>query len=529
MVVLCLAAALVAAEEMVDLETLTRIRAEGLGNSNVMELATELMDGIGPRVTGSTNMKLAGEWAVTRLNSFGLSNARLEKWGPFGRGWEYQECSVRMLSPDPAQLTALPEAWTPGTKGAVRGEAVRVRATSKEDLDKYKGKLAGRVVLFGEIPEIKLHEKAESERYDAKSLAELADFEIERPPRYDREAYRKRRELRRIADRFFAGEKALAVVSPSRRDGLVLAVQAASGSWKEGDAAPLPGLVMGIEHFGRVARLLERGVKVELELDVQTRFLDSDPMQANVVAEIPGTDRSGEVVMLGAHLDSWHGGTGATDNGAGAVATMEAARILKAIGVAPRRTIRIALWSGEEQGLFGSRAYVAQHFATRPEPRDADPKGPPEYSRRKTWPITPKPEHGRFSAYFNLDNGSGRIRGIYAEQNAAAVPIFESWIAPLKDLGVTTVTMRNTTGTDHEAFDEVGLPGFQFIQDDLEYESRTHHSNVDTYERLVAEDLKQASVVIAAFVWQAATRPEVLPRKPMPTEPKKKDTKRDDD
>jgi Zn-dependent M28 family amino/carboxypeptidase len=252
-------------------------------------------------------------------------------------------------------------------------------------------------------------------------------------------------------------------------------------------------------------------------------------MQANVVAEIPGTDRSGEVVMLGAHLDSWHGGTGATDNGAGAVATMEAARILKAIGVAPRRTIRIALWSGEEQGLFGSRAYVAQHFATRPEPRDADPKGPPEYSRRKTWPITPKPEHGRFSAYFNLDNGSGRIRGIYAEQNAAAVPIFESWIAPLKDLGVTTVTMRNTTGTDHEAFDEVGLPGFQFIQDDLEYESRTHHSNVDTYERLVAEDLKQASVVIAAFVWQAATRPEVLPRKPMPTEPKKKDTKRDDD
>jgi Zn-dependent M28 family amino/carboxypeptidase len=261
---------------------------------------------------------------------------------------------------------------------------------------------------------------------------------------------------------------------------------------------------------------------------VQTRFLDSDPMQANVVAEIPGTDRAGEVVMLGAHLDSWHAGTGATDNGAGAVATMEAARILKAIGAAPRRTIRIALWSGEEQGLFGSRAYVAQHFATRPESREADQKNPPESYRRKTWPITPKPEHGRFSAYFNLDNGSGKIRGIYAEQNAAVVPIFEKWIAPLKDLGVTTVTMRNTTGTDHEAFDEVGLPGFQFIQDDLEYETRTHHSNVDTYERLVAEDLKQASVVIAAFVWQAATRPDALPRKPMPTEPKTKDARRDD-
>ncbi len=518
---LALGASPIPADEAVDRGIVTRIRAEGFKNSSVMELASELMDGVGPRLTGSTNMKLSNEWARGKLAAWGLANARLESWGPFGRGWEYQESSVRMQSPDTAELVALPEAWTPGTRGAVRGNAVRVRAEKKEDLEKFKGKLAGRIVLLGELPEVKLHEKVESERHDAKSLEELADFEIERPPRYDREAYRKRRELRRVADRFFAEEKAVAVVSPSRRDGLVLSVQAASGSWREGGAAPLPGIVMGAEHFARIARLLEREIPVELELRIETRFLDSNPLQFNTVAEIPGTDRSGEVVMLGAHLDSWHAGTGATDNGAGVVAMMEAVRILKSLGVAPRRTIRIALWSGEEQGLLGARAYVAQNFATRPEPTDSEQKQP-EYSRRKTWPITLKPDHAKLSAYFNLDNGSGKIRGIYAQENSAVVPIFESWIAPFRDLGVTTVTMRNTTGTDHEAFDEVGLPGFQFIQDELEYESRTHHSNLDTYERLVENDLKQASVVIAAFVWEAATRPAMLPRKPVPTEPRKR-------
>ncbi len=251
---------------------------------------------------------------------------------------------------------------------------------------------------------------------------------------------------------------------------------------------------------------------------MRVRFFDGDPMQSNVLAEIPGTDKKGELVMLGAHLDSWHAGTGATDNAAGSVVMMEAMRILKALGVSPRRTIRIALWSGEEQGLFGSEAYVADHFATRPPVTDPEQLKKPDYLRKKTWPITTKPDHARLAAYFNVDNGTGKIRGIYTEENAAVVPIFESWIAPLKDLGVTTVTMNDTTGTDHESFDGVGLPGFQFIQDEIEYETRTHHTNLDTYERLQRDDLMQAAVVVACFAWDAAMRPEMLPRKPMPRE-----------
>jgi carboxypeptidase Q len=487
-----------------------------------MDLATELVDGIGPRLTGTSNMKLANEWAMKRLAGWGLSNARLEKWGPFGRGWEYQESAVRMLAPDRAELLALPEAWTPGTDHAVRGQAVRVDATTKEELEKYRGKLSGRVVFFGEMPEIKPHEKAEAERYDDKGLEELSRYEIPgKPRRFDREAYRKRRQLRRAADKFFAEEKAVAVVTASRREN-ALAVQATHSGWKKDEAAPLPGLVMSVEHFGRVARLLERNVAVELELDVRTRFLDADPMQSNVVAEIPGTERRLEIVMLGAHLDSWHAATGATDNAAGSIIVMEAARILKSLPVPPRRTIRVALWSGEEQGLYGSKAYVAEHFASRPPTTDPEQKKLPDFLQKPTWPITVKPDHATLSGYFNVDNGTGKIRGIYTEENSAVVPIFESWIAPLKDLGVTAVTSNDTSGTDHESFDAVGLPAFQFIQDDIEYETRTHHTNLDTYERLQADDLKQAAVVLACFVWQAAARPEMLPRKPMPKEPAKK-------
>jgi Zn-dependent M28 family amino/carboxypeptidase len=257
---------------------------------------------------------------------------------------------------------------------------------------------------------------------------------------------------------------------------------------------------------------------VELELDVRAHFLDGGTTQWNAVGEIPGSDKKGEIVMLGAHLDSWHAGTGATDNGAGSVVMMEAMRILKSLNVVPRRTIRIALWSGEEEGLFGSEAYVADHFATRPPVTDPEQLKLPDFLRKKTWPITTKPEHAKLAAYFNVDNGTGKIRGIYTEENAAVVPIFESWIAPLKDLGVTTVTMRDTGGTDHESFDAVGLPGFQFIQDEIEYDTRTHHTNLDTYERLQREDLMQAAVVVASFAWNAATRPDLLPRKPMPHE-----------
>jgi carboxypeptidase Q len=504
------------AQERVDLDMVTRIRQEGFRHSKVMETASELMDRIGPRLTGSPQMKQANEWTRARLAEWGLSNAHLESWGPFGRGWTYDGCSVRMLSPDRAELLALPEAWTPGTNGVVSAKAVRVKATTKEELEKEKGKVAGKIVFLGELREVKPHAKAELERYDEKSLAELFQYEIPGgPPRYDREDARRRYEFRKAADKFFAEEKPLAIVTPGRHDGGTMIVQS-GGSYKKGDPPGVPSLVMAVEHFGRISRLLERNVEVNLELDVKARFLEDDLMQSNTFAEIPGTDRRGEVVMLGAHLDSWHAGTGATDNGAGVVITMEAIRILQALGVKPKRTIRVALWSGEEQGLFGSKAYVSEHFASRPEkPEDKDL---PWFMQKDTWPITVKPEHAKLSAYFNVDNGTGKVRGIYAQENAAVAPIFEAWMGPLKDLEVTTVTMRNTSSTDHVSFDRVGLPAFQFIQDELEYDTRTHHTNMDVYERLQKEDLMQASVVLATFVYQAATREGLLPRKPMPKE-----------
>ncbi len=503
------------AQERVDLDMLAKIRLEGFNNSKVMDTASELTDRIGPRLTGSPQMKAANEWTKTKLSEWGLENAHLEAWGPFGRGWTYEESSVRMIAPDFAQLTALPEAWTAGTQGLVRGKAVRLKISSTDELEKYKGTLAGKIVLFGDPREIKLREKPDAERYDAKELAELADYEMPgRPPRYDRAAYGKLRELRRAAEKLLVEEKALAMISAGRGDMGVFNVQG-GGTWKVGDPQGIPSLSMVPEHFGRLARLLDRNVEVELELDVKTRFIEENQMQWNTIAEIPGTDKKDEVVMIGAHLDSWHAATGATDNAAGSIVVMEAMRILKAVGAKPRRTIRIGLWSGEEQALYGSRAYVAQHYASRPEP-SAEEKEKPFYRRKKTGPATLKPEHAKLSVYFNLDNGSGKIRGIYAEDNAAAAPIFESWLAPLKDLGAEVVTLNRTGGTDHQAFDDEGLPGFQFVQDQLEYETRTHHSNMDLYERLQKNDLMQASVVMASFAYQAAMRDAMFPRKPLP-------------
>jgi carboxypeptidase Q len=313
---------------------------------------------------------------------------------------------------------------------------------------------------------------------------------------------------------FLKDEKAVALIEPSYYDnGLV--TMSGTRAYRDGEPEGIPELNMAVEHYGRIARLLERKVEVELELNVQTKFHTSDPMAYNTLAEIPGTDKKDEVVMLGAHLDSWHGGTGATDNAAGVAAAMEAVRILKALDLKPRRTIRIGLWSGEEQGLLGSRGYVKEHFASRPEPTDPAQKALPEYMRRPTGPLTLKPEYKKVSAYFNIDNGMGKLRGIYAQENAGARPIFEAWIEPLKDLGATTVTMRNTGGTDHQAFDGVGIPGFQFIQDPADYFTRTHHTNMDVYERVQREDVMQQAVVLATFVYHAAMRDQMLPRKPL--------------
>jgi carboxypeptidase Q len=496
-----------------DLTMLTRIRQEGFRNSKVMEIASGLMDGVGSRLTGSPDMKRANDWTVKKLEEFGLTNAHLEPFA-FGRGWSYESCSARLVSPDVAQLWALPRAWTPGTNGPVRGKVVKAKIESKDDLAKYKGKLAGKIVMLGESKEIKPHEQAQFERYSEKSLAELGDYEMPGKPRLSREQFLKRRELTRSLLPFLAEEKPLAVIIPGDGDFGTFHVQSA-GSQKKNEQYPVPSIVLSDEHFGRILRLIDQGQDPELELDVKTTYYDSDANAYNTIAEIPGTDKKGEVVMIGGHLDSWHGGTGATDNGAGVAAAIEAVRILKAIGIAPKRTIRIALWAGEEQGLLGSRAYVEQHFGSRPEPADPTQRDLPSYMRENRGPLTIKPEHARLAAYFNLDNGTGKVRGVYAQENAAVVPIFEQWLAPLHDLGATTVTMRNTGGTDHLSFDAVGLPGFQFIQDDVEYEQRTHHTEYDVYERLQRDDLMQAAVVMAEFVWEAANRPEMLPRKPM--------------
>jgi hypothetical protein len=505
----------VVAQERIDYDMVTRIRQEGFRRSQVMETASAITDGIGARLTGSPNMKKANEWTRDKLAEWGLANSHLESWGPFGRGWTYESVSVRMISPDDAELLALPKAWSPGTNGPIRGKVVLAKLTAVEDFEKQRGKLAGRIVLTDEMREVKPQEKPALERYDDKKLEELWEYGAPalRSP-YPPDEFRRRRDFRRALNKFLEEEKPLAVIDPGALDGGTFRVQQ-GGSWKKDEAIGVPALVMSVEHYGRIARLLAQKRDVELELDVRTRFFDDDPMSYNTIAEIPGTDRNGQIVMLGGHLDSWHGGTGATDNAAGCAVAMEAVRILKALDARPRRTIRIALWSGEEQGLLGSEAYVMEHFASRPVP--SDPKQREDFSlRRSTAPLTVKPDHAKLSAYFNVDNGTGKIRGIYAQENAAVVPIFEKWLEPLKDLGATTVTMRNTRGTDHESFDAVGLPAFQFVQDEVEYETRTHHTNQDVYERLQADDLIQASVVLATFVWQAAERDERLPRKPMP-------------
>ncbi|HEV2063813.1 MAG TPA: peptidase M28, partial [Thermoanaerobaculia bacterium] len=303
------------AAESVDLDMVTKIRQEGFRNSKVMETASDLMDGIGPRLTGSPNMKAANEWTRDKLKEWGLSNAHLESWGPFGRGWLYESCSVRMVSPDIAQLIALPQAWTGGTNGPMRGLAIRVNATTTEELEKFKGKLAGKVVIYGESREIKVSDKPLAERYDEKKLEEYAEYKIPgvtpyaRPgqPPFNREEYLRRRELRRLADKLFADEKVLAVITQGAHDGGTLSVQG-GGTWKKGDPQGVPSLAMDAEHFGRIARLLEKKKDVQLEVDVKARFIEEDQMQWNTIAEIPGTDKKGEVVMLGAHLDSWHGG-----------------------------------------------------------------------------------------------------------------------------------------------------------------------------------------------------------------------------
>jgi carboxypeptidase Q len=504
-----------AAGERVDLEMIGRIRAEGLERSQVMDTLFQLTDVIGPRLTGSPAAREANEWTRQRLAGWGLAGAHLEPF-PFGRGWSYAHAYVRMVAPREAPLVAIPEAWTPGTRGPVRGPLLKVKIESEKDLEPYRGKLAGKILLLDDPLAPKEPEGSGFKRYDRAGLDELARYEAPADRGDFRVRARKRRQLNEARGRFLAAEKALATIAVSPRENGIVRVTS-GGSWEPGAATGVPGLVMASEPYDMLARLLAEGRDVELELDVDASFRDGPQEAYNTIAEIPGGEARGEVVMAGAHLDSWHAGTGATDNAAGCAVVMEAVRILEAVGVKPRRTIRVALWTGEEQGLLGSRDYVKRHFATHPEPTDPAQKALPEYLREDTWPLALAPEHRRLAAYFNVDNGSGKIRGIYAQGNAAAAPLFAAWLEPLHDLGADTVTLRNTGSTDHVSFDRVGLPGFQFIQDELDYENGTHHTNLDVYDRARAKDLEQAAVVLAAFLYDAAMRPDPLPRKPLPT------------
>lgn len=495
-------------EDRANLRVVMKIKDEGFSNSKVMNNLFELTDVIGPRVTGSTGMKKAEKWAKRQLMDWGLENAVIEPWGSFGKGWETHRSYIAMNAPYYQSLVGVPRAWTPGTNGMVKGDAIFVKIDSVQDLGKYTGKLKNKIVVLSSSAamEIKVNFTADAKRLTDEELQKMTldphlDDQANNPVSKPRPSASAIANLRRSIDSFFMAEGAQLVVSGGR--GSVGTVFTSNGSSRAWNAKPvLPEIEMNGEHLYRLIRLLEAGKEVKLEADIDNTFLTADSIENNVVAEIPGTDLADEVVMLGAHMDCWHAATGTTDNGTGVAVCMEAVRILKAIGVHPRRTIRIVLWSGEEQGLLGSRGYVKKHFGDRQT-------------------MTLKPEQQKISAYFNLDNGAGKIRGIYLQGNDAVRPMFETWLAPFKDLGAGTITIRNTGGTDHLSFDEIGIPGFQFIQDPLEYGSRSHHTNMDSYDRVIPNDLMQASVIMASFVYHAAMRDEMLPRKALPKPQKK--------
>jgi len=517
------------ATENLDLNMYQKIREEGLEHSHVMEYASALTDGIGPRLTGSPNLKKANEWTRDQFTSMGCTNAHLEDWGEFGMGWRQLNTWVRMSAPDTAVFIAQSLPWSPSSNGAKSGQAIWIDAKDEKDLEKYKGKLADKIIFFGEMRDVKPVDKPLFERRDDANLKSTVEFPIHVGQHEDFFAsFIKRLEFREKAGKFFADEHAIGVVVPTRDgrnnggSGGTIFDDGGSGmgwfTYKREHVEPLPIVVMAIENYGRVYRLLKANVPVTVEMDVETEFSGDHEHGFDTIAEIPGTDPKlkDEVVMVGGHLDSWASGTGATDNGAGTVVAMEVMRIVNALKVQPRRTIRVGLWTGEEQGEFGSYGYVKQHFGYVPLSEAPDQVKLPDFLRKPAGAPVIKPEQAKISGYFNVDNGSGKIRGVYLQQNAAIASIFQQWIAPLGDLGVSTISMRDTGGTDHEAFDSVDVPGFQFIQDMLDYGSRTHHSNMDVYERLQAEDLAQAATVEAIFVYNTAMRDQMLPRKPMP-------------
>ncbi len=495
-VLACLLVGSVVAQEKMDRKAIDAIKKEGLENSKVMDLAFHLTDVSGPRLTNSPGYFRAANWARTQLEKWGLTNAALEPWGDFGKSWELKKSYIAMTAPYYRPLIGFPKTWTKGSDGLQHAEVVLVKATDSAGLDAYRGKLKGKLVLLYRNDTLKQSFVTDATRHTDEELEKMSTAVPDTAdPRHNRGrgAATMATWLKELATK--EGAVALLSMNPRGQDG-TLFVQG-GGAYGANDAENILDIVIAMEDYMSLVRLANSGYPLKLDVDVQTEFFNKDLKGYNVIAEIKGTDLSDEIVMLGGHLDSWQGATGATDNAAGSAVMLEAVRILKESGVKPRRTIRIALWSGEEQGLLGSRAYVKNHFA--------DPAT-----------MELKPTHSKIAAYFNLDNGTGKIRGVYLQGNDKVRPIFTQWLEPFNVLGAKTLTISNTGGTDHLAFDAVGIPGFQFIQDEIEYSTRTHHTNMDSYDHLIAADLTQAATIVASFVYNAANRDEKLPRKELP-------------
>lgn len=486
-----------------DPAMLQKIRDEGMNHSQVMQTAFYLTDVAGPRLAGSPGLKRAQDWAVSALKNWGMVNAQREPWGKFGKGWEVQKNYAAITVPYYHAIVAIPKAWTPGTNGAIKGDVTLVKIDTTTDFDKYKGKLAGKIVIFDTKTTLAGGVKPDLLRYTDDELDKMEKATMQpagprRGPNPQAAQFARLRALRNAINTFLQQENVGLVLSMARgTDGTVFTTNGAS--YADTAKAVAPELETSGEDYLRILRLVKAGIPVQIEADVKTQFFTDDLQGYDVVGEIPGTDRKlkDQLVIIGGHLDSWHAATGATDNGAGSAVMLEAMRILKATGFKPKRTIRICLWSSEEQGLFGSRFYVLNHFG--------DPKT-----------MQLKPEQAKVSAYYNLDNGTGKIRGIYLQGDSAARPIFKQWFEPFKDLGASTITISNTGGTDHLSFDAVGIPGFQFIQEPMDYGTRTHHSNQDTYDRLSEDDLKQAATIVATFVYNTSQREEMIPRQELP-------------
>ena len=500
----------------VDTVTLNKIADEGFNHGEVVETAAYLADRIGGRMTNSPAMRTAESWTQGKLKEWGLKNAHAEGFS-FGRGWWIESAHVRMVAPRPLELRSIPIAWTPATNGPLTAPVIVAPIRTEKDFDTWKGKLAGKIVLITWPEPPKDTAQPPFERLSDAQVRRLDTYE---EPSFDPEVLQKRLDrlmLRRKTDAFLAQEGAVAWAQMSRTEGRI--VHGEGYSYQVGATPKLPGVELGAEDYRRLARLAKVG-EVRLEIDSRVHFEDADHNAYNIFADLPGRDSRAGFVMAGAHLDSWVAGDGAADNGAGSAIVLESARILASVGVQPRRTIRFVLWSGEEQGLLGSGAYIAQHLAKRPAASDPAVAALGPYFGADTYPVQTLPGYKELAGYFNVDNGSGKFRGIYAEGNFAVLPIFREWLAPFESLGAASVVAEPTGSTDHELMSRIGLPAFQFIQDPLDYESRVHHTDLDTFDHLRADDLRQASVILATVLLDAANSEAPLPGKPLPTQPR---------